>query len=122
MTILYGRGGKPAGSSDGAAIYDREGDQIGLLDADYIYSADSGEWVGSMTSGVVYNAFGDPVGFAKKCSGAVPLLPPKNRSILPPKLKSFGPDVRNERLEEVPSFLSHMSSIPPRHAAAGFFL
>src|SRR5689334_8935697 len=112
MKTIYGREGQPAGSIDGDAVYWKDGSQIGVLDGDYIYAADGGEWLGSTVAGVIYNAFGEPVGFTKGCARSIPPMPPKLRSLLPPTVASMGPDVRSVAAEAIPDFLAHMTSIP----------
>jgi 4-fold beta flower protein len=121
VRVIYGREGQPAGSVEDSELYDRDGKQIGLLDGEHIYSVPEGEWLGSYSFGVVRNVVGDPVGFSKGCENSIPPLPPRLRSMLPPRLISVGVSVRDEAAAKIPSFLSHMSSIVPPPAHAGFF-
>lgn len=122
MKLIYGRKGDPAGSVDGDAIYNRDGEQIGFLDGEYLYAAADGQWLGSFVEGIVYNGFDDPEGFTSACQMSTPPPLPTIRSMVPPKLKSLGRNVRAEPSRPIPDFLSHMSSIPARPDWAGFLL
>lgn len=103
--IVYGDEGQPAGSIIDDVLYWTDGDQIGFLDNGYIFRSSDGQWVGSFVSGVVFNAFQTPVGFAANCTASLALVPPKIQSMLPSRLKATGPDVRGLPSHTIPSFL-----------------
>ena len=110
MTTVYGQSGQPVGSVDAEGLHDAKGSQIaenhdGLL----FFVLDTrdtkkGEFAGSLSSGVVYNAHGIPQGFTRNAQRGLPLLSPR-MGMLTARIRSLGPDVRNEPNAVVPPFL-----------------
>jgi hypothetical protein len=105
MRVIYGQRGHPVGSIDGDAVHGRTGEQIAFLADDHIYHAATGEWVGSLVNGVVYNAFGAPQGFTEGASDGLPFPSPRLRTMLPPRLLSVGVSVSDLPSRPTPDFL-----------------
>ena len=111
MKILYGQQGKPVGSIEEPALYDRVGRQIGELhDGHIFFTLDSrdtvkGQFAGTFVNGVIFNNRGYPQAFTVDAKRTVPLLPPKVTSFLVNRCSSLGPDVQEESPKEIPQFL-----------------
>jgi len=102
--ILFGERGQPAGSIEGDALFDANGDQTGFLEDQLIFDIEDGSFLGSFINGVVYNAYGHPQGFRKDAQPGIPMLD-TGANRLPPKLRFTAQNVRNESASDIPAFL-----------------
>lgn len=105
MTLLYGQRGQAAGTITEDALYLANGARFGVVEGDHIFSVLDGSYIGCYTSGIVFDASGEPQAFAADCSPAVPLIAPKLKSILLPKLSGQGHNVQTQPDRTPPNFL-----------------
>lgn len=123
MQLIYGQRGQPVGSIEGDAVFSKEGAQVAQLLDGYLYNVENGGWIGSLMSGVVFNASGAPQGFVADCDEVLlPPMPPAVKSALPPRLRADGEDVSGLPSVRPPSFLLRwLESTSPTAWRDGYF-
>jgi hypothetical protein len=104
--IIYGDQGQPAGMMDGETLFWKDGNPVAFFEDEHIFRLEDGRWVGSVGGGVVYNAFGKPVGFYADHVTLLAPLRPRLSSMLPPRLKPLtGPNISDKPWRQVPAAL-----------------
>jgi hypothetical protein len=103
-TILFGERGQPAATVAGDALFNADGKQIGFFEDELIFNVDDGGFMGSYVNGVVYNADGHAQGFRNGATPGIAMLAP-GMTRLPPRVRSFGQNIRDEAPADIPDFL-----------------
>jgi len=123
MQVIYGQRGQPVASVEVDAVFSSEGTQVSQLVDGYLYKFGDGEWIGSLMSGVVFNAHGAPQGFVADCDEVLlPPMPPTIKAALPPRLRAAGTDVSALPSVRPPAFLLRwLESTSPTAWRDGYF-
>ena len=123
MKVLYGQRGQPVGSIDGRDVFLSDGQPLGEIIDDHLYKVGDGEWIGSVASGVIFNAYGAPQAFTADCTeGGIPPLAPRFKSALLSRLPPVGQDVRGmASLRPPPFLLRALPSDGPTSSRDGYF-
>jgi hypothetical protein len=109
MKVLYGQRGQPVGSVESDAVFDATGRQIAFMDGALIFKFGTGEFIGSLVEGVIYNANGAPQAFQENCQKGIRLQAPAVQ-MASPAIRTSGEDVSHFSARSIPDFLIAESS------------
>lgn len=114
MKVFYGQKGQPVGSIASDAVFDKAGEPIGQIFQNHIYRYRSGERIGCLAGGVIYNASGAPQAFSEGCRKALFLVEPR-LTPMSPRLLPRGENVSDLPAMPIPNFLREDSLVNDRN-------